>query len=457
MTESTSFLGLMAMKIPRSLQRGRVPVAGLLCLASCLATRVCALAQGDREPESGLEFDSVRFFGHGDPAPAEDGAIEGGGGGAAGPGRESKKRFAISRSRFIEAQVVFENQRHAEKDAEYELTLGLYTFDNQLVSAERKQIRVAADWKFAWVSQSYGWPEAGRWSVGTYRFKVWLGEEKLGESAIYLEDDSVSLPAGVAGITVKEIEFYEGGGFFRPGPAEQAAVSFPRSKVRRIYWVLKGVNRLHRVRAQRPNVVGYYYRPDGTLLGETRNRYLIAPEIEDLVLVEGLGWPVAGEWEPGQYRFELEQDHRVVEERYFEITDPIQKPRLRPRVVHFGILDAGVFAAGESPPADAAGRSYSTRFDGAGTDRIWAELVVLNSPNHRDPHRHEIGWQLFQPDGSLLGQTVSEFAIQPEWKTARQKASFAWPEAGGWKPGAYKLRIVIDGELARILRFEIVP
>ncbi len=161
---------------------------------------------------------------------------------------------------------------------------------------------------------------------------------------------SAPLPAGVAGITVKEIEFYEGGGFFRPGPAEQAAVSFARSKVRRIYWVLKGRNRLHRVRAQRPNIVGYYYRPDGTLLGETRNRYLVAPEIEDVVLVEGLGWPVAGEWEPGRYRFELEQDHRVVEEEYFEITDPFLKPRLRPRVVHFGILDAGVFAAGESAP-----------------------------------------------------------------------------------------------------------
>ena len=57
-----------------------------------------------------------------------------------------------------------------------------------------------------------------------------------------------------------------------------------RSKVRRIYWVLKGANQLHGLRSQRPNVVGYFYRPDGTLLGETRNRFLIAPEIEEVVL-----------------------------------------------------------------------------------------------------------------------------------------------------------------------------
>ncbi|MGI9242629.1 MAG: hypothetical protein ACR2RV_17670, partial [Verrucomicrobiales bacterium] len=430
------------MKFPASFHRGTSGAAmASLILAIWAGTQTGAVAQVKGKSEPGLKFDAVKFFEHG-------AATAAGGEGGGDESRLPANRFPVSSTRFIEAQLVFENLRVGDLPAEYELMLGLYTFDNQLISAERRPVRVGADWKFTWISQSYGWPEAGRWSVGTYRFKAWLGKQKVIETAIYLEDDLKQLPASMAGISVRELEFYEGGGFFRPGPAERASSSFARSKTRRIYWVLKGANQLHGVRAQRPNVVGYFYRPDGTLLGETRNRFLIAPEIEEAVLVEGLGWASAGQWEPGRYRFELEQDHQVVEEAHFEITDPFIEPRTRPRAIHFGIIDAGVFAGGEEPPADELGREYSARFDPAPAERIWCELVVVNNPNHTEPHTHRIQWQLFQPDGSLLGEAASEFTIQPEWKTARQKASFRWGGAGSWTPGAYKLRIVIDGQLA---------
>ncbi|MCP5120319.1 MAG: hypothetical protein GY953_56715, partial [bacterium] len=390
----------------------------------------------------------MKFYEHG-------AAVGGNSGGKTSSSRKDyASHFPISKARYIATQVVFENLRRGENEFEYDVTMGLYTFDNQLISAHKKKMLVAADWSFAWATQSYGWKEAGRWSVGTYRVKVWLGEEKVGEAAIYLHDDSKELPPSVAEIGVKSLEFYEGGGFFRPGPAEQAGTKFARSKTRRIYWVLGGENKLHQVRAQRPNIVGYFYRPDGTLLGEAANRFLIAPEVKDVVLVEGIGWATPGSWEPGRYRFELEQDHRVVAEKFFEITDPFVKPRERPRVIHYGIIDAGVFAGTAAEPADEIGRKYQSEFARRDTRHVWSELVVVNNPNHTKPHAHKISWQYYGPDGALLGKTETDFMIQPEWKTARQKASFGWADPGKWKAGAYKVRIVVDGELARVVRFE---
>lgn len=442
------------MKFPTSDRRGpwNVVFLGMLVSLAGLAGVVAQGAKPKRASQPGVKFHAVKFFEHGAAATAAPtaGASEG-----QGEKRDYASTFPISTARFIGSQVVFENLRQGGGEFAYEVTMGLYSFDNQLISAHKKKMQVAADWKYTWASQSWGWPEAGRWSVGTYRIKVWVGDEKVGEAAIYLQDDSKPLPPSVAAIAVKDLEFYEGGSFFRPGPAEQAATKFARSEVRRIYWVVRGENQLHRVRAQRPNVVGYFYRPDGTLLGEAANRFLVAPEVKDVVLVEGLGWATSGNWAPGRYRFELEQDHRVVAEKTFEVTDPFLKPRQRPQVIHYGIIDAGVFAAGEETPPDEIGRQYGSAFVRGETTFVWSELVVVNNPNHREPHSHRVSWLYYQPDGALMGQTETDFVIQPEWKTARQKASFGWAQAGKWQVGAYKLRIVIDGQLARVVRFEI--
>ena len=294
---------------------------------------------------------------------------------------------------------------------------------------------VPPEWKFAWASQSYGWVVAGRWGAGTYRVKVWLGRDKVGESAFYLDDDGKELPKSVAGLTLGDLEFYEAGSFFRPGPAEKAETTFARSKARKIYWVVRGTNKLHQVRAQRPNVVGYFYRPDGTLLGEVANRFLIPPEVKEAVLVEGLGWGLSGNWDPGEYRFELEQDHRVVMEKSFEITDPFLKPRVRPQVIHYGIIAAGVFAGTEAAPKDEIGRKYPSEMPAGETETLWAELVVVNNPNHKKAHAHKMSWQCYAPDGSMLSEKTSDFVIRPEWKTARQRISFEPDKAGSWEAG----------------------
>ncbi|MFT5106921.1 MAG: hypothetical protein ACI9UA_002547 [Pseudoalteromonas tetraodonis] len=433
----------MAMKFPNRSSRYLLWawMLGALCASD-------SLGQDKKGTDPGVKFHSVKFYEHG----AGD-AARPGGGAPGSDGDDYASNFPLSSTRHVAGQIVFENLRHGEKASEYEVVVALYSYDNQLIHANKRKLVVPSEWKFAWVSQGYGWEQPGRWSVGTYRVKVWLGKEKVGDAAFYIKDDAETLAPGIAEMSVRDVQFYEGGGFFRPGPAEEASTTFARSKARRIYWVLGGVNKLHGKRVQRPNIVGYYYRPDGTLLGEAPNRFLVPPEVKDVTLVEGLGWATPGSWEPGKYRFELEQDHRVVAEKSFEITDPFLRPRERPQVIHYGIINAGVFAGSETPPVDEIGRGYATEFSAAETDVLWAELVVVNNPNQRGAHSHKLSWQCLRPDGSLLSETETDFTIQPQWKTARQSVPFAG--TGEWQPGAYKIRLVIDGKLARVLRFEI--
>jgi hypothetical protein len=437
--------------------------SGICVLAMAFAGNPALVAQVPRPkpPPPGLSDRSLRpyrigvFSGKDDPARMPGAADETGAQGSGGP--QYAQHFARSGTGYLTAQVTFENGRFGENEFTYEVMVGLYTYDNRPISANKKKMVVAADWKYAWTSQSYGWDEPGKWSVGTYRVKAWVNGELAGETAFYVFDDKADPEAlrGEAEIEIDKLDLFEGGEFFRPGLTKTASTTFSRRTTRRIYWVARAKNRLHEVRAQHPNVIGYFYRPDGTLMGETPNRFLIAPEVKDIVLVEGIGWPTPGNWDVGTYRFELEQNNRLVAERSFEVTDRFQKEQATAKVVHYGMIDGGVFAGSITLPGDDPGRVYEKVFSGATLSYVWAEIVVANNPNHTEAHSHKARWEFLGPNGVLLGQVETDFTILPEWKTARQRASAGFDDPKKWVKGHYKVRVSIDGRLEKVLRFEV--
>lgn len=402
------------------------------------------------KPPPGLAFHAIKFHaGQGTPVPA--------GGGEETPELKYGRDFEKGSARFISAQAVFKNLRIGDREFDCKVLIGLFTFKGQLISAREKTLVVPPDWEYTWVSQSFGWPDSGKWDVGTYRVKVWLGGEKVGESAFYVRDDKAEIASEIGELEIESLGFYEGGDHFRPGITKRPATRFPRSGARHIYWVVRGKNRLHDVRAQRPNVVGYFYRPDGTLMAEAASRRVVLPEVAEVTLVEGVGWPTAGNWAPGRYRFELEQDNKVIATRHFEITDPLIKARTQPRVNHYGLLDAGVFQEPATPPeAPVARRAYQSAFEVADAGKIWAEIVVVNSPNHTTAHTHQVAWEWIGPDGEPLAKSTGDFTIQPAWKTASRRHSFGTdPKATPWQVGRYKVRVSIDGTLQKVLRFTV--
>ena len=402
----------------------------------------------------GLSFHTIQFFGHGKGGAPK--TPSGAGEGMAGA--KYSRDFQKSSASHIAAQVVFKNDRYEDNEFDYEVLFGLYTFEGQLISANKKMITVASDWKYTWTTQTYGWPASGKWDVGTYRVKVWLEGKKVGEAAFFIHDDKAKIEVGIDELQIESLGFYEGGDFFRPGITKKPATRFARAGARRIYWVLRGRNRLHKVRPQRPNVAGYFYRPDGTLFAYAPNRGVVSPEVAEVTLFEGVGWSTPGNWEPGRFRFELEQDNRVIAERYFEVADPTRKPRTRPKVVHFGLLDAGVYADSDvalegDAPANAR-RDYSTIFVAKECGRLWAEVVVVNNPNYTTPHSHKVVWEWFAPDGSLLSRSEGDFEILPVWKTASHRHFFGEdPKTTSWAEGFYKIHVTIDGRLEKVLRF----
>ena len=347
-----------------------------LLLFACCSFAGAAVAQEEEGASSpGLAFHSLQFFGHADPKGADAPPAAGEGEGRAGV--KFSRQFDRSGAAFIAAQAVFKNLRVDDNEFDYKLIVGLYTFEGQLVSAAEKRLTVPPDWNYTWASQSFGWPEPGKWDVGTYRVKVWLEGAKVAEAAFYVRDDEAVIDPGVGELDIKSLSLFEGGDAFTPGITKRPATSFARSRARRIYWVVRADNRLHRTRAQRPNIVAYYYRPDGTLMAASPSRATIAPEVADVTLMEGVGWSEPGHWEPGRYRFELELDNRVIAERHFTISDPKTKPRTRPAVVHFGLLDAGVYSADGVADAPAgARRQYATRFEGEGLETLLSLIHI---------------------------------------------------------------------------------
>ncbi len=409
-------------------------------------------------PDPGLAFYGIQFYAHGEGGGARDPLVAEGGEGAAGV--RYRRDFDKGGSAFIAAQVVFRNLRAGDNEYDYRAVVGLYTFEGQLISAAEKKLTVPPDWNYTWTSQSFGWPEPGKWDVGTYRVKVWLEGSKVGEAAFYVRDEKVALEPGVGELEIESLGFYEGGDFFTPDIAKRASTRFPRAAARRIYWVVRARNRLHRARAHRPNLIGYFYRPDGTLFAAAPNSAVVAPEVAEATLVEGVGWPDAGKWEPGEYRFELELDHRVIAERRFTITDPFTEPRTVPAVVHFGLLDSGVYPgeAAVEPGSAESRAAYDAEFD-PGSGPLWAEFVVVNNPHHRAAHTHRVSWRLLSPEGAVLDESESDFTIQPAWKTASQRVPLRPPGGTGeaeWPPGAYKVELAIGGRLLKVLRFRVV-
>ncbi len=435
-----------AIEIPRAF------ALAALAAVSALAPAVSS-AGADGGGEAGLAFHAIQFHaGAGTKGPQASGE------GVAGV--EYRRDFEKGSAGYISAQTVFKNLRLGDNEYDYSVVVGLYTFKGQLISAHERSIVVPPDWKYTWTSQSFGWPESGKWDVGTYRVKVWLEGEKVGEAAFYIHDGEAAIEPGIDELEIESLAFYEGGDFFRPGITKRPGTSFARSRARRIYWVVRARNRLHNVRAQRPNIVGYYYRPDGSLMAAAASTSVVAPEVEEVVLVEGVGWQAAGNWEPGRYRFELEQDNRVIAERHFVVTDPLTKPRTRPRVVHYGLLDAGVYPAGDGGEAAAAPggarREYLEVFDPGDTGDLWAEIVVVNNPNYTTEHSHKVAWEWVGPGGGTLAESAGDFTIQPSWKTASRRHSFApAPPGTPWDEGHYKVRVSVDGRLLTVLRFTI--
>lgn len=374
---------------------------------------------------------------------------------AGSPGVEKRFERVFLKSELdgVRVAAFFRNEMPGEGVERVEVTLGLFDLADRPIQVKREVIPVERSWSQFVCSQRFGWSEAGRWDVGTYRMRVWLDESLRGESTFFVSAGERDPAIGVTAWTLTEVDFFEGDNSLAVSELSEPAEEFSRRTTRGIHWMVRGRNPFFGARVWIPDFSVYVFQPDGTLMGVWRNLEAVPPEREEITLTDGFGWNEAGNWMVGEYRVEFEQGNRLVLAREFRVTDPVLEARGRPWAVHIGVAKIGVFAGEREkfPPFP----ENADFFSGEDALSLWGELVVENNPNHSMAHEHEVFWQLVGPDGEPVAGVREPFRIESGWKTARQRVLLDSRNAGEWPTGSYKLLLSIDGRTADVRRFTI--
>ncbi|MEM9479349.1 MAG: hypothetical protein AAGA58_06770 [Verrucomicrobiota bacterium] len=371
-------------------------------------------------------------------------------GGTEAPQVAFKSEFERSELGELQVLAIFRNESPGEGAGRMDVTVGLFDLTDRPIQVKKQVFSVDRSWNYFACATRFGWSERGKWDAGTYRMRVWTGDRVRGEGTFFVNSTETVVDA-VWELT--EVDLYEGDESFALTNLIDSEEEFSRRSTRGIHWVIRGENPFFGQRVWTPDLSVYVFRPDGSLMGVSRNRDAVPPEIRTMTISDGIGWQEEGNWMVGEYRFEFEQGNRLVMERTVRVTDPVLQERAKPWAAHFGIVDFEVFAgsATEFPKA----REKSAFFSGNESLGLWGKVVVENNSNHTDAHEHEVFWQLIGPRGALVSGIREPFRIEPTWKRAHQRVLLGFREAGQWPEGSYKLLLSINEEVVGVRRFSI--
>jgi hypothetical protein len=113
-------------------------------------------------------------------------------------------------------------------------------------------------------------------------------------------------------LEVLDLRFYAAGSSAPEVSQRQFASRFPRSSTQFVYFQVELKYPWQYISAQY-KLLARYYRPDGSLMGETENEIETRPEWRTFWNTGGRGWQEAGNWTPGVYRVEIliDDQHRI--------------------------------------------------------------------------------------------------------------------------------------------------
>lgn len=238
--------------------------------------------------------------------------------------------FPKSKTRYIYYHVTIRNLLYGVRSHTPDILGKYYNSDGTFLGESSAGVLVGSDLDTAYLSNGWGWEDPGYWEPGTYRVDVLIKGVKVAEKqfSIYA-DDAVSttqqnkpaLEQTTAAGTVEfvELTFYEEDGEVDVTPDPVYVTEFPKSKTRYIYFHVTIRNLLYGIRPQTPDIVGKYYKSDGTYLGESSAAVLVGPDLDLTYLSNGWGWADPGYWETGIYRVDVLVNGAKVAEKKFSV------------------------------------------------------------------------------------------------------------------------------------------
>ncbi len=253
----------------------------------------------------GISLSQVRFFNAGTNSPARD-------------QRQYSIQFYKSAARYIWCELEVKNHLYNIQDQKHIVLWKYFNSDNSLRGQVSSDFAIKKDWSYSYISHGWGWDAAGNWPVGNYRVELWVDQQKFAESFFSIQNNE----AVVKQEKFKDLEFefvklFEGGYNTKPDEDTLYTTRFYRSTTKYVSFIVGAKNLLYNVCDQKPMIVGYYYKEDGSFVGKASINVDVPYTWKNADFWCGWGWDTPGKWEVGNYRLDIYfGSHKVAETKF---------------------------------------------------------------------------------------------------------------------------------------------
>jgi hypothetical protein len=267
---------------------------------------------------------------------------------------------------------------------------------------------------------------------------------------------SAALPVGPAAaaeekvyLQFESVKFFEGPYTAPPESQRQFLTSFPKSTTRYIFFSVSAKNLLYKNRTHKPPVIGRFYKPDGSFMGEGTVNVDISSEWESTNLWGGWGWNDPGNWQAGNYRVEIWFGNSKVGEGYFGIYDDRTStappaPAIAPPVEEKTYLEyeSVKFYEGGATDVPESERQYKGDFPVSKTRYVYFLVYAKNLLYRSRGQKPLVRGKYYYPDGTFMGEAKINVEIPSDWGEADLWSAWGWDNPGNWSLGTYRVDIL---------------
>jgi hypothetical protein len=243
----------------------------------------------------------------------------------------------------------------------------------------------------------------------------------------------------------ESVKFFEGPFTAPPESQRQYLSRFPKSTTRYIFFNVGAKNLLYRSRTQRPLVIGRFYKPDGSFMGEGKVDVDIPSDWESTDLWSGWGWDEKGNWPIGNYRVDILFGNSKVGEGYFSVYDDltsttaIAPPPEEKTYLEFESVKFYESGATDVPESE---RQYKSDFPISKTRYVYFLVYAKNLLYRSRSQKPLVRGKYYYPDGSFMGEAKINVEIPSNWGEADLWSGWGWDEPGNWSLGTYQVEIL---------------
>lgn len=98
-------------------------------------------------------------------------------------------------------------------------------------------------------------------------------------------------------------------------------------------------------------------------------------------------------------------------------------------------------------PASKNQRRYVSLLPRSSTRYVYWEMTVRNHLYNVRDHTHTVVARWYRSNGTRIGQTTQTFRVQSRWYNAWASHGWGFRQPGRWRPGKYRVDILVDGKI----------